>query len=89
MTQRQAKQTRIVCSELRELLPEGTLPDEVAVHSITLTGVQAAKIAAVFIGEARLTIQRLRKGRVAVRAAKAPTGLWWVFDADGEFGGKR
>jgi hypothetical protein len=82
---RRRRQVEIRNDDLQARLPEGTLPDKVTVQGLALTGAQVAKIGAVLVGDTRLTIQRLRRGRVAVRGHLFPPGEWSVFHPDGAF----
>lgn len=83
-------ETRVACSELKGLLPKrGPAPDEVEVGNLTLTGAQAGRLAAVFVGDAKLTIRRLREGRIEARTSLTPPKIWWRFERDGTYSGQR
>lgn len=80
------KQTRTTPSVLLALIPDGgEVPDTVKVDGIEINGDQLAKLVNVIRGDVVITIQRLHNERLAVSTDLMPTGVWLIFEADGNF----
>lgn len=80
------KQIELTAGALWDLIPENVdLPETLTVQGIEFTIDQAAKISRVHRSEVKLTIQRLRRKRLAVRNDLMPPGIWSIFEPDGEF----
>lgn len=80
-----AKQIEITGNELWDQLGEGDLPDLIKVQGIEFTVEQIDKITHTMRTDLKLTIQRLRNGRLAVRTELMPVGIWAVYEPDGAF----